>query len=149
MKIRNIPKFYSLPLVQKLYTRIWRKQIRKKSFDLENDIIEFYTILDWRTITIRGSYSEKTLIEVFNQGKADHPIPSPDVHLQCTCLLDADDFLEHPLALRIFRMIWWRWLRHCPDERVVRITGWRNCIVESKNGYHDRKRVAFCFWWFD
>lgn len=145
MKIRNVPKLYSLPIVRRLFIRIWKDKIRRRAFDFDSDIIESYTIHSWRSITVVGRYSEERIREA---NKVSGPIPPPDTHSRFAHLLTADDILSHPISLRIFCIVWWQWLRHHPEEKVVRITGWRNCITEDRSG-NDRKRIAFCFWWFD
>jgi len=43
----------------------------------------------------------------------------------------------------LFRAIWWRWLH---DYRIVRVTGWRSCLYETKYGQRVRGTICLFPW---
>lgn len=40
----------------------------------------------------------------------------------------------------IFKRIWWKWLK---DYKIIQITGWRSCRVDTRGG--QRMRVTCIF----
>jgi len=48
-------------------------------------------------------------------------------------------------ALRaMFRLVWWRWMRDC---KVIRVTGWRSCLFDTRSG--QRMRGTMCIFPWD
>jgi hypothetical protein len=50
------------------------------------------------------------------------------------------------MSARLFRIVWWPWLREYRQLRIVKVVNWRTCYMEALGV--PRQRVTCCFWIF-